>query len=176
MPGPVVIVDYDPLWPRLYEELRAAVCAVLGDQLVAIEHIGSTSVPGLAAKPIVDIMGGVRQLRDVEACIEPLVAIRFWFVPRAMELLPDDRYFERWTEDFEVGQEIAHLHLTEFGGEFWERHIRFRDRLRTQPETAAAYARHKRELARVHTSVDYTWAKTAFIRTVLIADVGTDDR
>ena len=60
----VVIVDYDPAWPQMYEEEKALILGAMGERLLAIEHVGSTSVPGLAAKPIIDIIAGVRRLDD----------------------------------------------------------------------------------------------------------------
>jgi GrpB-like predicted nucleotidyltransferase (UPF0157 family) len=170
VPTRVVIAPYDPRWPRAYEQERDAILGAIGDRVVAIEHVGSTSVPGLAAKPIVDVMAGLRRLEEAEACLEPLAAIGYTFVAAALRALPDDRYFERWTEGFEQGTEVAHLHLTEYGAPFWRDHVRFRDLLRARPETAAAYERLKRELARRHTwAASYTPAKTEFIRSVLAA-------
>ena len=164
----LVIGRYDPKWSLVYEQERAAILGAIGDRLVAIEHVGSTSVPGLGAKPIVDILAGLPRLADAEACIRPLAELGYHFVPEAMVDLPDDRYFERWTDGYEQGTEIAHLHLTEYGAPFWRDHVRFRDRLRAQPETAAAYERLKRQLvARRTFGVAYTAAKTAFVRAVL---------
>ena len=69
MPGPVVIVDYDPHWPDLFEELRAPVAAALGDLVVIVEHVGSTAVPGLAAKPIIDMDVVVPSVADIPEAI-----------------------------------------------------------------------------------------------------------
>jgi GrpB-like predicted nucleotidyltransferase (UPF0157 family) len=164
----LVIAPYDPNWPVVYEQERAAILGAIGDRLVAIEHVGSTAVPGVGTKPIVDILAGLPTLADAEACIQPLAELGYHFVPEAMLDLPDDRYFERWTDGYEQGTEIAHLHLTEYGAAFWRDHILFRDRLREQPETAAAYERLKRKLAPLHTSgATYASAKTGFVRSVL---------
>jgi GrpB-like predicted nucleotidyltransferase (UPF0157 family) len=82
----------------MYEEEKAAILRAIGSRLVAIEHVGSTAVPGLGAKPIVDIMAGLPSLADAADCIAPLEALGYHFVPEVMRDLPDDRYFERWTE------------------------------------------------------------------------------
>ncbi len=66
MAHPVVIADYDPQWPILFEEEKGRMLGVNGERVVAIEHIGSTAVPGLGAKPVIDIMVGVRRLADAE--------------------------------------------------------------------------------------------------------------
>ncbi len=165
----LIIVAYDSQWPMFFEREKTSVLKVLGDRLIALEHVGSTAVPGLGAKPIIDIMGGLPRLAEAEGCIAPLETLGYHFVPEAMRDLPDDRYFERWTEDFEQGTELAHLHLTQYGSSFWRAHLAFRDILRARPDLAAAYERLKRELAPRHTSgASYSQAKTAFIRSALV--------
>src|ERR671939_1867703 len=77
----VVIVAYDPRWPEVYEQEKAAILGAIGPRLVAIEHIGSTAVPGLGAKPIIDVMAGLSKLADAEACIPLLQAAGYAFVP-----------------------------------------------------------------------------------------------
>ena len=163
----VAIVAYDPRWPTLYEQEKAAILGAIGPRLVAIEHVGSTAVPGLGAKPIIDVMAGLPSLADADGCIGPLETLGYHFVPEVMRDLPDDRYFERWTEGYERGIEIAHLHLTEYGAPFWREHVLFRDLLRAQPQTAAAYDQLKRELAQRTAGVAYVYAKTAFVQSVL---------
>lgn len=164
----LVIAVYDPRWPKVYERERQTIAHAIGERLVAIEHVGSTAVPGLGAKPIVDIMAGLPALGDADACIAPLAALGYHFVPEAMRDLPDDRSFERWTESYEQGTEVAHLHLTEYDSAFWREHLLFRDLLRARPETALAYEQLKRELAPQHTSgATYAQAKTSFVQSVL---------
>src|SRR5262245_23285042 len=77
MPGPVILVDYDPRWPDLCEQLRAAVAEVLGDLVVIVEHVGSTAVPGLAAKPIIDIDVVVPSLADIPEAIRRLAILGY---------------------------------------------------------------------------------------------------
>lgn len=163
----LVIVAYDPRWPDLYAQEEAAILGAIGTRLVGIEHVGSTAVPGLGAKPIVDVMAGLPSLSDAESCIAPLEALGYHFVPEAMRDLPDDRYFERWTDGYEQGIELTHLHLTEYNSAFWREHLHFRDLLCAQPRTAAAYERLKRDLAETTSGVDYVYAKTSFVQQVL---------
>jgi GrpB-like predicted nucleotidyltransferase (UPF0157 family) len=163
----LVIVAYDPRWPELYEQEKAAILSAIGSRLVAIEHVGSTAVPGLGAKPIVDVMAGLPSLADAEACIAPLEALGYHFVPEVMRDLPDDRYFERWTEGYEQGVELAHLHLTEYNSAFWCEHLLFRDLLRDQPQTRAAYEQLKRDLAGSTSGPAYVHAKTSFVQSAL---------
>ena len=161
---PVAIAEYDPRWPEVYQEEKARIQGVIGHRVAALEHIGSTAVPGLAAKPIIDIMAGVRQLADAEECIGPLQGIGYQYVHHSVVGFPERRYFHREAAD---GQGY-HLHMVERGGEFWERHLLFRDYLRAHPRVAAEYEELKREMAgRFGGDRDgYTEAKTSFIRSV----------
>ena len=72
MPAPVVIVDYDAGWPLRFEAARSGIMEAVGSLVVSIEHIGSTAVPNLPAKPIIDIMPGIQRFEDGEACVPPL--------------------------------------------------------------------------------------------------------
>ena len=159
--GRVVLLEYDPRWPLQFEEEKARILAAIRPAVVAIEHVGSTAVPGLAAKPIIDILIGVSGLDDDRACIASLAAIGFEYVAEYEQELPERRYFRK-------GPALArthHLHMVEFGGPFWRRHLAFRDYLRAHPEEAQRYAALKRELA-ARFGVDregYTNAKAAFV-------------
>lgn len=162
----IVIVAYDAAWPRTFEQERRRIEAALGERLVAIEHIGSTSVPGLAAKPIVDIMAGVGRLEDAAACIAPLEAIGYRFRPEITARLGmlDDRLFVKSSG----GVAIVNLHVTEYGGGFWREKLLFRDFLRAHPETAQAYEALKRDLSpRFSEGPLYSTAKGDFIQSVL---------
>jgi GrpB-like predicted nucleotidyltransferase (UPF0157 family) len=166
MPDPVIIVDYDPRWVDTYEAERRLIIDAIGPWLAGIEHIGSTSVPGLAAKPIIDILVGVRSLDDARHCIAPLAAVGYVYKPELEATMPERRYFNKGPQS-----DHRHLHMIEIGGTFWLEHLLFRDYLRTHPETAAAYAALKCDLA-AHYVADregYTDAKTEFIRSVVRA-------
>lgn len=158
--GPrLTIVGYDPRWPGLFEEEKQRMMGTLGSVALAIEHVGSTAVPGLAAKPIIDLMLGVRRLVDAEASVPKLLELGYEYVTR--DPIPGRRYFHKGPP----GGRTYHLHAARAGASFWERHILFRDWLRTHPEDARAYERLKRELAALFGSdrLGYTNAKTAFI-------------
>jgi GrpB-like predicted nucleotidyltransferase (UPF0157 family) len=161
----VVIVDPDPAWPARFTRERAALLAALGEWIVDVQHVGSTAVPGLAAKPIVDLMVGVRSLADAPACIGPLRALSYEYVPELEDAMPFRRYFRKPVG----GRRAYQLHMVEPTHEFWDRHLRFRDRLRADRVLAAAYADLKRELAarHGHDRHAYTEAKTPFIEAVL---------
>jgi GrpB-like predicted nucleotidyltransferase (UPF0157 family) len=158
----VILVDYDPQWPQEYAAECQRLLETVGPWLLAVEHIGSTSVPGLAAKPIIDIMAAVRHLADCVSCIAPLRALGYEYVPEVERLIPERRYFRKLRAE----EHTHHLHIVEYDSPFWRRLLLFRDYLRTHPATAQAYAHLKRELAaRFANDVGaYTDAKTAFIR------------
>lgn len=159
---PVVVQDYDPEWPRLFEEEKATILGTIGHVVAAIEHVGSTAAPGLAAKPIIDILVGVRRLDDAQQCIAPLQRIGYEYVPEYEVSLPERRYFRKGSP------RTHHLHMVEVGSDFWERHLLFRNYLRTHPEAARAYEELKRDLAVRHGAdrEAYTEGKTPFIRAV----------
>lgn len=160
---PVSVADYDPRWASMFEEARAEIMGRCGAAVVAVEHIGSTSVPGLAAKPIIDIMAGVESLDDARALVGPLAALGFEYVPKSD--FPGRRFFRRGLR----GAGTHHLHVVELGGREWRRHLLLRDYLRAHPETAARYERLKRALAATHgpDRGAYTAAKTPFIDSVV---------
>jgi GrpB-like predicted nucleotidyltransferase (UPF0157 family) len=162
MPEPVVISDYDPLWPEQFEQIRATIAAVLGDVAVAIEHVGSTAVPGLAAKPIIDI--NVAVASDVD-------------IPKAIQLLSSIGYVHegdlgiRGREAFKapVGTFPHHLYVCTRDAEPFRRMLMLRDRLRADPPSAQEYGKIKKELARRFRDDrrGYTEAKSEFIERVL---------
>lgn len=158
--GPAItIVGYDPQWPGLFEQEQHRIVDALGPVVVAMEHVGSTAVPGLAAKPIIDLMLGVRRLVDAETAAPKLLELGYEYVPQ--DPIPGRRYFHKGPP----GGRTYHLHAAKEGASFWERHILFRDWLRTHPEDDRSYERLKRELAARFGSdrLGYTDAKTEFI-------------
>lgn len=132
----IVIADYDPTWPIRFERERERISEALGDAALAVEHMGSTAVPGLAAKPIIDILVTVEDPDD-DSRLVPLMASAGYEL-RLRE--PGHRMFRTPASD-------VHVHLWAHGDPEIERHLGFRDRLRKSSEDRAAYERLKRELA-----------------------------
>ncbi len=164
---PVIIFDYDPQWPLLYEEERKLILDAIGHLILAIEHVGSTAVPGLGAKPIVDIMVGIRNLADAVQCIEPLLSIGYEYVPEYEDSIPERRYFRKGPND--IPNQHFHLHMVEITSDSWQRQLLFRDYLRTHPDEAQRYYQLKIELSDIYGSDrdGYTNAKTAFIEAAI---------
>ena len=160
----IVIADYDPQWSQLYEIEAQRISNALGDLLIAIEHVGSTSVPGLAAKPRIDFMPGVASEEDLDRTIAPMTALGFQYISKYEDEMPYRRLFAR---DATPDLIAVNIHTVAVGSEFWERHLLFRDYLRANPDIADQYARLKRVLAPKFTVTnDYADAKTEFIRSV----------
>lgn len=164
-PLPIVIADYDPRWPAMYAEESARILEAAGEYLLGIEHVGSTSVPGLAAKPIVDIMPGLRALSDAPGIIAAMEGIGYQYIPDYEDELPERRFFVRPPGPANRHRRLFHLHAVETTTAFWRRHLAFRDHLRAHPDAAAEYAELKRRLAAGYGSdrEGYTEAKTGFI-------------
>jgi GrpB-like predicted nucleotidyltransferase (UPF0157 family) len=160
----IIIAEYDPVWPSLYEIEARRIREALGDLLLSIEHVGSTSVPGLAAKPRIDIMPAVASETVLDETIEPMTALGFEYISRFEDEMPFRRLFSRDATPDEIA---VNIHTVAINSEFWERHLLFRDYLRANPDAAAEYARLKRELAPQFTETnDYAGAKTEFIKEI----------
>jgi GrpB-like predicted nucleotidyltransferase (UPF0157 family) len=164
MPDPVVIADYDPRWPATFAGLRDRLAAALGPLALRIEHVGSTAVPGLAAKPIIDLDVVIATLADLPAVIGRL------------RLLGYDHQGDLGVPGREAftappGDPPHHLYACPTDSPALARHLALRDRLRADPEAAAAYADLKRALAARfgRDRVGYTEAKTPFIEALLAA-------
>lgn len=166
MPRQLTIVDYDPNWITQFEAEEILLRQALGQVDPIIEHVGSTAVPGLAAKPTIDVMIGLTSLKEAAQCIQPIVDLGYHYFMEAEKEIPERRYFKKLLPD---GNHSHHLHLVEVGSAFWQEHLLFRDYLRAHPAVARAYERHKRHLL-PHVKNDayaYTQAKTDFIMETL---------
>jgi GrpB-like predicted nucleotidyltransferase (UPF0157 family) len=160
----ITLVEYDPDWPREFERESGLLLRSLGDSVTKIEHIGSTSVPSLVSKPIIDIMVGLRDFSEAGSLVPKIVNIGYTYFPEFEDVMPFRRFFKKFIHDTAT----HHIHMVEIGGEFWLRHLLFRDRLRSDPATAAEYASLKKELAKRDWKVsnDFAEAKTEFIKRI----------
>lgn len=142
---PIFVVPYDPNWPEIFERERERIEAVIGTYVLEIEHIGSTAVPELAAKPVIDIMVGVGTLDETPACVSGLVGIGYEYVPEFGDIVPLRRYFRKFDAE---GNRTHQIYLIERSNkDWWDRHVLFRDYLRTNQETAREYGDLKLSLA-----------------------------
>jgi len=162
-----MIVDYDPQWPVAFEAERRRIAAALGDLALRIEHNGSTAVPGLAAKPIIDIQVSVASLQPLAPFVDALAPVGYVHLPHA-----DDSFcpfFHRpaaWPH-------THHVHLVQAGGSEEQRTLAFRNYLREHADAAREYERLKRQLAAATDATDsssreqYAIAKTEFIERII---------
>ena len=170
----IFLVDYNPQWPAQFAEEAVRLQSALGDSVVAVEHFGSTAVPGLSAKPIIDLLVAVRSLPEARQCAVPaLEALGYAYWPA--DPAPDRLFFVKGLPP--NGPRTHHVHIVEPSvshdprlGEFsFTDRLLFRDYLRAHPEEAERYAALKRDLA-AQFSEDreaYTNGKTDYIYGVM---------
>ena len=158
---PIEIVDYDPVWPKKFETHRKIIAGALGGSALRIEHIGSTSVPGLAAKPIIDILVVVQDSADESTYLPQLEAAGYVLRVREPE----------WNEHrmFRTPEHDIHIHIYSAGCPEIQRNILFRDRLRLNIDDRRRYEQTKRELAAKDWSDmnAYADAKTEVIESII---------
>lgn len=159
---PILLAESDPAWPAVYAAARDEIIAAVGaDAFIAFEHFGSTSIPGLVAKPLIDIMAAVESLDDVDPLIDRIEVLGYEYQEAVSLVLPGRTFFQRCVE----GAPAEHLHVVVYEGENWNRHLRFRDWMRSHPEDRKAYDALKRQLAKLYDdTTEYSAAKTDYIR------------
>jgi GrpB-like predicted nucleotidyltransferase (UPF0157 family) len=155
--NPVIVTDYDPAWPDIFASLQRMLVCALGDTALAVEHVGSTAVPGLAAKPVIDVDVVVRR-EDIATAIEKLT--RAGYKHTGDQGVPDREAF-RQKGDLPA----HHLYVCPADSAELARHLAFRDALRRDAELRDAYGRLKQRLALLYRDdrVAYTEAKSEFI-------------
>jgi GrpB-like predicted nucleotidyltransferase (UPF0157 family) len=161
---PVHLSHYDPAWPDIAAAHMARL-GILGPLLVETHHIGSTSVPGLAAKPVVDLIGLVSDIDELERRQSELEAIGY--VAYGEFGVPGRRFFT-W-DDPEANTRVINLHCYQVGAETARHQLAFRDYLRAHPEVAEDYFHEKQRAMKLFpdNSTLYAQEKGAFIRAVL---------
>jgi GrpB-like predicted nucleotidyltransferase (UPF0157 family) len=154
---PIEVVDYDPSWPERFQTWRARLADALDATATRIEHVGSTSVPGLAAKPVIDVQISVPDLTDEAAYVPAIEAAGVAFRARDAE----HRYFRPGANR----PRDVQVHVCQAGSQWERQHLLFRDFLRADDATRDAYARLKRDLAGRFRDdrIAYNQAKTNFI-------------
>ena len=162
----VSLVPYDPSWPRMFEEEKRHLMECLPHDLIRrIEHFGSTAIPGLRAKPIVDMLVEVSSLEETKARVAPLLeAQRYDYFWRATHGEDGPPFYAWFIKRNAVGVRTHHVHMIERDFEHWDR-LLFRDYLIANPETAKEYETLKLTLARDYPNdrVGYTNGKTEFV-------------
>jgi GrpB-like predicted nucleotidyltransferase (UPF0157 family) len=176
MPAPsadrILIADYDPAWPRLFEDERQRLQAAIGEWAIAIEHVGSTAVPGLAAKPIIDIGIALTSLENALKCITPLFELGYQCLGEYG--IPDRIFFRKLTDTPLPGQthhgvaRTHHVHMYQQDHYEFVQQTLFRDYIRSHPAAAREYDQVKRRLAQEHSDMnEYAMAKSDFVQDIL---------
>ncbi|MFS1525456.1 GrpB family protein [Microbulbifer sp. 2304DJ12-6] len=163
MTAPVTLRAYDASWVSIFEREKRHLMAIAGEwNHGGIEHVGSTAVPGMVAKPVVDIMFGVRSLAGSAPAIDVLVESGYQYWPYKAEVM---HWFCKPSDTFRT----HHLHLIPFESPLWRERIQFRDLLRSNRDVAIQYAQLKRKLAATHKEdrEAYTEKKWPFIQQAL---------
>jgi GrpB-like predicted nucleotidyltransferase (UPF0157 family) len=159
----VILEEYDPSWPEKFEKEREHLVAIIGSwNYGSIEHVGSTAVLGMVAKPVIDIMFGVKSLEDSKPAIEVLVENGYKYWPYKADLM---HWFCKPSDEFRT----HHLHLVPYESPLWHERIKFLELLRSDKLVFDQYAKLKRHLA-VSCKEDrelYTEKKWPFIQQVL---------
>jgi len=158
----IELVPHIPEWEALFKKEAERLSSVLGDTLLQIHHIGSTAIPGILAKPIVDILPTVKDIHAVDRLTPSLEALGY--EAKGEFGMPGRRYFIK-SQD---GKRLFNVHIFEEGHPDVERHLRFRDYMRSHPEDAAAYSDLKKELVK-QSSDDmerYCWGKEDFVKAI----------
>ena len=172
----IVISAYDAKWPALFEEEAHRLRTAFGSVALRIEHVGSTSVPGLAAKPVIDIQVSVASLVPHGRYVDTMATLGYRHVALSFDLVYP--FFYRPLAEWPG---THHVHLCDAGGEQEWKHLAFRDYLRAHPHVAREYEALKRELARAHdgetlqSSQAYSRSKTGFVANVLRAAMPSGD-
>jgi GrpB-like predicted nucleotidyltransferase (UPF0157 family) len=157
--------DYDPAWPEQFLAERERLLSALPGAFIELQHIGSTAVPSLTAKPVIDIIAGVDSMATAQALAQKICASGYGTSAELNATLTDRKWFMRWAN----GHRTHHLHLVVHDGQVWHEHLRFRDLLCTQPELRQQYAQLKSSLAQAYANdrEAYTDAKHEFVRSAL---------
>ena len=164
----IEIVEYNPEWPLAFEREAAAILKACHPWVIEVHHVGSTAVPGLAAKPVLDIMPVAAGPAEAFEAVSRMTALGYRCLGEYG--IPGRLYFEKTVD----GREVAHAHMFPVGHPAIRTHLAFRDYLRTHPDAARDYERLKRDLAAKHRNdrEAYTDAKAAFIEGIIAAATG----
>jgi GrpB-like predicted nucleotidyltransferase (UPF0157 family) len=140
--GQVVLFDAHEAWANEFELEKARIADAIGVHVLDVQHFGSTAIPGVPAKPILDILVGVEDFDDAATCVAPLEKIGYRY--RHEHGIPRRHYFVRGDS------RTHHLHMVEMGSGYWRSAVEFRDTLKSHPRSARIYAESKRALAAMY--------------------------
>lgn len=160
--GVVKLAPHSPEWRNLFDIEHQILQGLIGPYVIEIRHIGSTAIPSIYAKPILDIMAGLRKLADVEHCIAPLETAGYKYMGE--QAIPGWHFFIKGSGEVKT----HHLHVVEWNSDYWITHLLFQEYLCRHPEAAYAYEQLKRDLEKKYPDDrdSYTRDKTDFIHAI----------
>ncbi len=161
----IELSDYNSSWPKIFNIERQLISTDFPIKEFTIEHIGSTAVPNLKAKPIIDILVGVSALpADITPTANHLKTFGYEYIEKYNLVMPDRRFFQKDTD----GKRTYHIHTVAIRSEFWDRHLFFRNQLRANSTIRQQYQQLKMDLAKRqwNTGDDYADAKSDFIKSI----------
>ncbi|QPC46966.1 GrpB family protein [Mangrovibacillus cuniculi] len=160
--GTVSLIHYKEEWSEIFHKDKNMILQILGNNIVDIQHVGSTAIPGISAKPIIDILVGLKNIFETESFISKLEEKNYKYRPNAST--KDRLFFIKGTEDFRT----HHLHVVQHDSNEWNRMIHFRDYLRENVNVALEYNKLKEELAVKfpNNREEYTKGKEDFVKQI----------
>ena len=160
----ITIETYNPKWPAAFKKESNLLTDSIQYQSIKIEHIGSTSIQGLGAKPVIDIMIGLVDFNSANNFIASIESLGYTYISEYENTMPDRRFFTKVVNL----KKSHHIHMVQHESEFWNRHLKFRDYLRANNEARDQYMALKINLAKIEwtNENEYASAKTDFIRAI----------
>lgn len=158
----ITLVPHDPQWSHLYQVEKQKIIDTAGDWIEDIQHVGSTAIPNISAKPVIDILIGVTSLEEVDKhVINKIKELGYTYIKAYEKDAPERRYFEKLDKE---GNHTHHVHLVPINSFFWRRLIAFRDYLRNHPTVANEYEQLKLNLVKNITDrSEYVMGKSEFV-------------
>lgn len=159
----VKLLSYNPKWKKLYKKEEKLLRSAIGEYILDIQHVGSTSIPGAKAKPIIDIAVGVKSLKLGEKCIKPLEKLGYEYKHDAG--IKGRHFFAKGSEMYRT----YYVHIEKINGKLWKHHILFRDYLRSHKKVVKKYNELKEKLAKKYKDDrdTYTVKKDPFIKKII---------
>ena len=181
----ILIEPYNTNWPSLFKEIKSELSVILNNNQPIIEHIGSTSIPDLSAKPIIDVAIGINHIDELDSLVKPLTTNSYIYIKAFNKAMPNRRFFIKlnntqntfksiYNAPDEIPHEewhknkIAHIHIWELNSPDWVRHIAFKEYLLHNPVIRKEYGQLKNDLSKLDwiDGNEYNTAKNDFIKTI----------
>ncbi|MHA1125271.1 MAG: GrpB family protein [Candidatus Heimdallarchaeota archaeon] len=164
----IILVGFDPKWAEKFKNEKEAIMERIGDYVLSIDHIGSTAIPNIVAKPVIDILIGIKSLNQSEKIIATMKELEYEYIEQIESHFPERRLFVKPPKD--SGKRQFNVHIWEHKSEGWEEMLLFRDYLLVHPETAKEYEFVKKYMAKrfPNNEIAYSIGKEGFMQVILL--------